>query len=331
MLSYEYIEFLNEKVFNYLPSSHRKIGNKVNFKCMICGDGKSGHKHRAWYYLKTASFYCWNCSIGMSGIKFLEFISGNSYEQIRKEYMKIYLKSGLNSSLSAQYEIPNEEPSVFQLQSIIKPEWKKPLSEKAKQYLDNRKVSEAPFLKEPLYCCAVKETEEFIMIPWRLNGVDAYYQLNDYQKLHSLKYIFPKDKKKLVYGLDNIDISWPYIIIFEGVYDSMFVKNGIATGTKAITDYQLRLINERFPRHQIVISFDNDKSGIDSMSRLLKENNNFKYFKWFNQNTKQKDVNDYILFKNDVNIFTNTSVLEKLIVDKLMMKMYLIQHGLWTS
>lgn len=52
-----------------------------------------------------------------------------------------------------------------------------------------------------------------------------------------MKYIFPKDKKKLVYGLDNIDISWPYIIVFEGVYDSVFVKNGISVGTKAITDY----------------------------------------------------------------------------------------------
>lgn len=52
-----------------------------------------------------------------------------------------------------------------------------------------------------------------------------------------MKYIFPKDSKKLVFGLDNIDVSWPYVICFEGVYDSLFVKNGIATGTKSLSDY----------------------------------------------------------------------------------------------
>ena len=52
-----------------------------------------------------------------------------------------------------------------------------------------------------------------------------------------MKYIFPKDMKKLMYGIDNIDISFPYIFLFEGVFDSVFVKNGIATGTKAVTAY----------------------------------------------------------------------------------------------
>ncbi len=332
MLSYEYIQFLNEKVLEYLPHNYVKIGDKLNMRCPICGDSKkSATKRRGWYYMKNASFYCFNCSTGMSGIKFLEFISGSSYADIRKEYMKLYLKTGQSLSLSASYEVPNEEPSVFQLQSIVKPEWKQALSDKAKAYLSERKVTEAPFLKENLYSCYTKKGEEYIMIPWRLNGVDAYFQLNDFQKLHSLKYIFPKDKKKLLYGLDNIDISWPYIIVFEGVYDSLFVKNGIASGTKSVSDYQLKLIKERFPRHQIVISFDNDKSGITSMTKLLKNGSDFKYFKWFNKNTQQKDINEYVISKGNVNIFTNTSILEKMIVDKLLMKMFLIQSGLWVK
>ena len=332
MLCYEYIQFLNEKVLEFLPHNYVKIGDKLNMRCPICGDSKkSATKRRGWYYMKNASFYCFNCSTGMSGIKFLEFISGNSYADIRKEYMKLYLKTGKSLSLSASYDIPSEEPSVFQLQSIVKPEWKQALSDKAKAYLSERKVIEAPFLKENLYSCYTKKGEEYIMIPWRLNGVDAYFQLNDFQKLHSLKYIFPKDKKKLLYGLDNIDISWPYIIVFEGVYDSLFVKNGIASGTKSVSDYQLKLIKERFPRHQIVISFDNDKSGITSMTKLLKNGSDFKYFKWFNKNTQQKDINEYVISKGNVNIFTNTSILEKMIVDKLLMKMFLIQSGLWVK
>jgi len=65
----------------------------------------------------------------------------------------------------------------------------------------------------------------------------------------SLKYIFPKNEKKIVAGLDNIDITWPYVIVFEGYYDSIFVKNGVCVGTKSITDYQLKLIRERYPHH----------------------------------------------------------------------------------
>ena len=329
--SYEYIQFLNDKVLEFLPHNYVKNGNKINMRCPLCGDSrKSATKKRGWYYFQTASYYCFNCSTGMSGIKFLEFISGNSYEQIKKEYFKMCFKHGINTGLSSQYNVPNEEPSIFQLESVVKPEWKKPLSEKATEYLKNRKVLDAPYYKDSLYSCYTKNNDEFIMIPWKVNGIDAYYQLNDFQKLHNLKYIFPKNKKKLIAGLDNIDISWPYIIVTEGYFDSLFIKNGICAGTKAITEYQLKLIKERYPKHQIVISFDNDKAGIDSMIKLLKSNNDFKYFKWFNINTKEKDINDYVIAKDNVNIFSNTNILEKLIVDKLLMKMFLIQNKFWT-
>ena len=333
MLSYEYVQFLNEKILEFLPPGYSRIGNKINLRCPICGDShKSATKKRGWYYLHNASYYCFNCSIGLSGIKFLEAISGSSYDDIRKEYTRLFLKSGKSLSLSADIDADLNDPNLFTLKSIIKPNWKNPLTEKAIDYLENRKVMEAPFFDQHLFSCFNKaKTEEFILIPWVVNGVEAYYQVNDFLKLHSMKYIFPKDQKKLVYGLDNIDMSWPYIIAFEGVYDSLFVKNGIAVGTKAITDYQLKMIKDRYPRHQIVISFDNDAAGLDSMMRLLKKENDFKYFRWFNKNTQQKDINDYVLFKDNVNMFSDPAILEKMIVDKLVMKMYLIQNGMWKA
>lgn len=333
MLSYEYIQFLNQKVLELLPSGFSRVGDKLNFRCPLCGDShKDPRKRRGWFYLRTGSYYCFNCSTGLSGIKFIEAISGSSYEEIRKEYTRLFLRSGRNPKLSADFEAPDDEPDLFHLKSIINPDWKNPLTDKALEYLENRKVLEAPFFDNQLYSCFNRSrSEEFILIPWKLNGIEAYYQINDFQKLHSMKYIFPKDKKKLIAGLDNIDISFPYIFVFEGYYDSVFVKNGICVGTKAITDYQLRLIKERFPKHQIVISFDNDSAGIDSMIRLLKRENDFKYFRWFNKNTMQKDINDFVLAKGNVNIFSDPKVLEKMIADKLVMKMYLIQNGLWKA
>ena len=76
-------------------------------------------------------------------------------------------------------------------------------------------------------------------------------------------------------------MSWPYIIVFEGVYDSLFVKNGIATGTKSISDMQYKLIRERYPKMSICCSFDNDPAGISSMVKMIKKNADVKFFKWF--------------------------------------------------
>lgn len=330
-LSYDYKNFLNERVLQYLPTSFTRNGNKMNGRCPFCGDSKKSlSKKRGWYYFSSSSYYCFNCGISMSGIKFLQALSGSDYNEIKQEYTKLFLKSGLNTNLSTHFEIPANEINIFKLKSIINPSLKNPLSENALNYLKQRKVIDAPFFQDTLYSIYSKDkSKEFILIPWIINNIDAYYQINDFMKYNSLKYIFPKNKSKLVAGLDNIDITWPYIIATEGYYDSLFIKNGIALGTKAITDTQLKLIRERYPHHQLVISFDNDTAGIEAMTKMIKNECHFKFFKWFNQNTKEKDINDYVISKNNVNIFTDKKVLEHLIIDKLQMKMFLIQNGLW--
>ena len=254
MLSYEYIQFLNDKIVQYLPQPNVQVGDKINFRCPVCGDSKkSSTKKRGWFYKNTASFYCFNCSTALSGIKFLKLLSGSDYDAIHREYVNLFLKSGLDNSLSSTIWTPNsadDEPSVFNLKPVLDSNMKKPLTTKAKEYLASRRVLDAPFLKEPLYSIVSKDgKEEYILIPWKVNGVDAYYQVNDFLKLKAMKYMFPKGKKKLLYGLDNIDPNYKRIFAFEGVYDSLFVKNGIAVGTKAITDYQLKLVKERFPHH----------------------------------------------------------------------------------
>lgn len=332
-LSIEYYQFLYNKILENLPPTFTKVGNKYNGRCPFCGDSKkSSTKKRGWIYTDNdCSYYCFNCGVGLSGIKFIEAITGSNYSEIKKEYVQLILM-GNNSQLSAIHDVSNETLNLFEIKSIINPKWKNKLSDNAITYLNNRQILNAPFFDNNLYSCYNSDkSEEYILIPWVLNGVEAYYQINDFKKHHSMKYIFPKNKKKLIAGLDNIDVSFPYIIVFEGYYDSLFVKNGICVGTKAISDYQLNIIKERYPHHQIVISFDNDNSGIESMIRLVKKQNNFKYFKWFNKNTKEKDINDYILAKNNVNIFSDSTILEKLIIDKLSMKLFLIKNNLWKS
>lgn len=263
----------------------------------------------------------------MSGIRLLEALSGQDYDDIKREYLKLYAKTGFARSLSAELPARNKP---FDFRPAVRPEWKKPLSPDASAYLAQRMVDRAPFLKEPLYSCPGK-AGEYILIPWTVNGVEAYWQLNDYKKLGPLKYVFPKNEKKLVYGLDNVDPSWPYVIVFEGVYDSLFVKNAVAVGTKSITRDQSELIAMRWPNHKLVVSFDNDGPGAAAMQKMIETGRAQAFFRWYGAGTEQKDVNEAVLASGDPLLFSDPAKLEKMIFNSLQMKMWLVQNGKWTE
>ena len=325
-------EWINEKILEYIPRDRVVQGDKIMFRCPICGDSKRNSlKKRGYYYTKTASYHCFNCEANLGGMKFLEVLSGEDYASLREEYFRMTFDGKHFNSVSGSSTGGRKRASgIFSFKSVIKPEWKKPLSDKAREYLSGRKVLSAPFLKEDLFSYYTKKGDEFILIPWKIDGTECYFQLNDFQKLGKMgiKYIFPKNSDKLVYGLDNIDISFPYVICFEGVYDSLFVKNGVAIGGKSLTSSQEELIRKRFPRHRIAISFDNDLPGLEAMYRSVSSDGRFWYFKWFADNEKAKDVNDYILETGNVNAFSNPVTVASRIMDKLPMKLWLSRSGI---
>ena len=337
----DFREFINEKVWEYLPPSKVKVGNEIHMRCPLCGDSKkNSRKKRGYYYVTSASYYCFNCGAAMSGLKFLQTIAGQDYEDIVQEYRKLKMKNGgyLSTNFDLSSEQQNQQLSAFSylnsLQNAIKPEWRNPLTEAATQYLENRKVLEAPYLKGKLYSVFDKEKNEYILIPWKINGVDAYYQINDFEHHDSLgrKYIFPAKKEKLIYGLDNIDLSFPYIICFEGVYDSLFIPNAVAIGGKSLTKFQHEIISKRYPSHQIVLSYDNDEAGMTAMAKQIKQHpNEFKYFKWFDENTQEKDINDFVLKNDNPKMFSDKAVVESKIVGPVSMKMFLLSKGAWKN
>ena len=330
MLS-DYQSYINEKVLEYLPTDRMKAGDSIAIRCPFCGDSKkSSLKKRGYYTPSKGLYHCFNCDVSMSAMKLLEALSGNDYESIRKEYLKLRSRNagrGTTESkvvLDEDSELKMSDPN--HLESRIPAEWKHPLTEVAKKYLDGRMVSSAPFLKEPLYTAYDSKKREYILIPWRINGVDCYYQYNDFLKNNpdGMKYVFPSKLTKAVYGLDNIDLAFPYIICFEGVYDSLFVKNGICIGGKSLTDFQQQLISMRYPRHKIVIAFDNDKAGMDATRRMIERTGSrYKYFKWFGNDETAKDINDYVKKVGNPNVFADRKTIEKGIMSSLEMKLVL--------
>jgi len=328
-------DWVNSEIMPYLPTNRVSQGDKIMFRCPICGDSKkSSKKMRGYYYLKSASYHCFNCDANLSGMKLLQAFSGEDYDNIKSRFFKTMFDGKHFSSLSSNWSISHEEKkveNVLNFSNVIKPEWKSELSERATKYLSDRLVMSSPFLKEKFYSYFSKNGGEYILIPWKINGVDAYFQLNDFLKLtdSGKKYIFPKNKDKLIYGLDNIDISFPYLICFEGVYDSLFVKNGIAIGGKNLTELQGKILRKRFPNHRIVLALDNDKPGLIATARTLEKDNFTRalYFKWFNSYTKPKDINDFVKESGNVNEFSDGKTVESMIVDSITMKMWLSQNG----
>lgn len=326
-------DWLNSKVLEHLPGNRKFNGSDVNFRCPYCLDSrKSKTKMRGHYYLKTSTYYCFNCDFSCSAIYLLSKIASTDYDNIKREYIK--QKFNYNSlsltSLSSNTLSSNESILDQYNKSIIPENWKNPLSDRAYEYLNNRLVLDSPFLDGTrFYSCYDKKENEYILIPWVINGIEAYYQINDYLKHNSddKKYIFPYNSDKLLFGLDNIDTSFKYIICFEGVYDSLFVKNGISIGGKKLTAVQKKLISERYPYHKIVMAFDNDKPGDLATLKSISENNKIKIFRWYRLNNynKFKDINDLIKDINDVNIFTNYKIVEKYIDDPIIVKMDLMK------
>lgn len=326
MSSFDFNNWINDKVMTYLPKNSIRTGDKINCRCPLCGDSKKNKmKKRGYYYISTSSYHCFNCEATLTGMQLLEQLCGSDYNELKQEYVRMMFDGKHYKAASdSLYKKKKNNTLLFSLKNIVKKEWKNDLSNKAKTYLNNRMVLNAPYLKDELYSYFSKKGDEYILIPWKLNGIDCYFQLNDFEKHNKMgmKYIFPKNQDKMIYGLDNIDLSKNYIIVFEGVYDSLFVPNAVCVGGKNVTDKQLEIIKKRYPNMKIYLSFDNDTPGLDALKKSLKDKRyNFGYFMWFNETTKEKDINDFIINKGDVNYFTKN--IDNMLMDKIMMKLKL--------
>ncbi len=332
-MSYDFLQWLDEKVLEYISGKSKRTGKDINFRCPICGDSKkSASKMRGHYYLHTHSFYCFNCDTALSGLKLLEHLSGNEYSNLKTEYLKLKYKDNklLSGNNLLKFENYPDSFSFNKLVNIIDENWKTSLSAKAINYLNDRFIFDAPYAQNlKLYSTYDKKDREFILIPWIVNGISAYFQLNDFEKHGDKKYIFPPNKDKLIFGLDNIDISFPYIICFEGVYDSVFVKNGVAIGGKKLTVLQRVILKKRYPNHQIVLALDNDLAGKTAMLNQMKDDPSIKYLIWYKDiKQKIKDVNDYMKMTYDFTKFTDEEYLKSCMLNNVIIKYMLANEGI---
>lgn len=105
------------------------------------------------------------------------------------------------------------------------------------------------------------------------------------------KYLTKFGEKEL-FGLNNIDSSIPFVFVFEGPIDSMFVKNGVAMASLSPTERQLQQLNNLIGYEQIYI-FDNDKNNAQTSKKIEKFIKAGKQiFIWPKEFSRFKDFNE---------------------------------------
>ena len=341
-----WINYVDAKVWENLPESSLKSRNnsEITFRCPICGDSKKNRlKKRGYFYRKTGTFYCFNCGTNMTGYDFLKAICPKDvFDRIIQDYKvlnfdNIVRGKGRKSSVedasdNGSFEILSPNPSY---RYLLDAKWTvSDLSESAIAYLDGRKIPLGSS-RDMLKSIKDQSGREFILIQYIWDDRPIYHQLGNFNKYDikgqgAVKYIFPKDEninfqQKPVFNIGNVDVSHHSIYCTEGVFDSLFIKNGVALGGRSLTDYQYRMLTELYPRHKIVLAFDHDYAGMSSSIKHAEKYPNISFLDISDlmNLTNSKDINEFVIKTARDDVFMNTDFLVKRTISPFILKMKL--------
>ena len=307
----EFLETLADIVSKYATDVKNNNEEEVHMRCPLCGDSKkSKYKARGHYYKKTGSYYCFNCNEFMPGLKFASLISGLDEKYILSKFNRSYLDQMI-VGMGLAKPTKKTEKLITDPNPIVYPRVRD-LNDAELAYLAIRRITELPFFKDLDINGITAKQGDFIFIPWMFDKKLVNYQIHNYNKYLTIpKYLFSKHGVKPIYGLDRIDESYKKLVIFEGVFDSLFIKNGVAVGGKTLTDFQKYVLSNQYSDYEIVLAFDNDKSGISAMMKMFKEaDSNYKFF--VPNFGSIKDVNDYVMkTKADLTYIKSVDFLEE--------------------
>lgn len=328
-------------------SGIKKQGNQLVFRCPLCGDGKKRRSKRGHYYLSSSSYYCFNggCEAyerGMSGYMFLSKLTGLPIREVKKELIK-RAGSFRNAMVSSKTESNCEDdgldmkviqgsevtkqlpPEGLIREQILDGDFTEDLPKFVSEIITNRKLDKAPFFP-PWFKFYFDKREERLVIPWNEN----YYQeraITHEQAASGAKYKFPPDIQKPIFGMEMLDFSFPYVFLVEGVFDSVWVKNGVAVGSLTLSNHQLDILRSLPDDIELIYLMDNqwsDKTSMEHTRKLLDEQPFLNIFIWPKELERFKDINDSVIYSDKlIQLWTNKSFLKSRIFHGLKGKLEL--------
>lgn len=315
--------YVQTKIEETVSNIH-KGRDKWVFRCPVCGDSRKRMSlRRGNYYLNNNSYHCFNePTCGASGLWIVCKFTGQTYDQVKRDFVGFQKRFGYDQKTFTPPPKPPPPPPDPVKTFQIPDHWvsvSERITPDIHRYLSTRGIFDAPFLPKK-YTFYQNEYNDRIVFPWFLDGELVYWQERTIKKDEQPKYLFPSEHKakKTVFGIDGVDMSFPYIFLIEGVLDAIFVKNGVAIGGLDYTDYQ-RTIMDRWPMCELVYFLDNhrvDESSCRKLESIIKKNDRQKVFTW-PKGVKYKDVNEFYCETGE-NPFKNDDFLQKRVMNGLM-------------
>ena len=290
----------------------------INFRCPFCGDSKKNkRKKRGHYYKKTGSFYCFNgeCSRAATWQQLAAKLTGMTEEQVEVEMIGRRLSTSGTQASGDTYlqEMEKEEqlkkgfvdramrisgePLTCKLPADCVPWRESPI---ALEQIEKRMADLGEFAP-PEMAYFYSPSLARIIIPWYdIDGNMIYWQGRATLAFQEPKYLFPEDTWMPIFPMMH-DPDWKYLVIVEGVFDGIWVKNGLVCGSCKCTHLQQRMLKIwRQMGYKMIWMLDNDATDAAAKKSIRKMLENPQYvndlfFRWPSDLKKFKDVNETIL------------------------------------
>lgn len=287
----------------------RETTNYLNGCCPICSEGSSwGKKTRLFYFKKDDYLYCHNCFRSWTPYFWVKEATGLTFKEIIKE-LKGYVHDFkyqlvLDKQEETSFELPSLPGECVNLKDELQLKYfsKYDIIQKAKKYCEQRRLFSAINSPKTLYCCL---NDKFhgnrLIIPYYDNNskITCYTSRALLDNDTKGKYLLKFGSKKPLFNSCKIDENYPYIFLFEGQIDSMFLKNGVSiSGTKLTTEQEYILTSE-FPFHNKIWILDNFRFEKKQVIEIIKEKlqKNETVFLYDNEFSEFKDLNEYCIKK----------------------------------
>jgi hypothetical protein len=298
--------------------SFRKQDGIYNASCPVCREGKSWlKKKRLYFYPTTSSFYCFNCNQSWSALNWIKNISGLSTEEIYLEANSQHLSVDVTDRILSPGKVIKEKPILphdsINLEDSVQSNYyqNNEVFNSVVKYLKSRRLDSAVNRCGKYY---VSLTDHFhkdrLCIPYLdRNNKIIFYQTRSVQA-EGPRYLNKIGYEKSVFGIERIDPDKPYIFLFEGPLDAVFIKNGVSLAGLNLTQFQEKQLLE-FPFHDRIWVLDNpniDESSKVKITSLLK--NKQKVFRW-PTNTPYKDFNEWAV-KEEIDEISSDFIMNNL-------------------
>jgi DNA primase len=296
-------------MFSYCKRTIYKRSQKVyNAECPVCNEGKSsGRKRRLFYFPDKRYFYCFNCTRSWKEVQWLQEVTNCTYTDILSQIKNYHIdiKPQEKTTLEVRETVDNNvddktlPDSYFDLEDTDQIAFYSQKSKDAKkineaiEYCKSRRLFTAiNRCKHYYYSLVDKNHSNRLILPF----YNSNNQIECYQTRALLPNQYPKYLTKVgekcLFGENNIDTNIPYIFVFEGPIDSMFVKNGVAMAGTDITLRQQHFLDQCVGYQQVLI-YDNDRDN-KSLQRKIKNKlkSGKRVFIWPDKFKAFKDVNE---------------------------------------